>query len=1014
MGAFLAFPIVLLCSLFFSITFADAASAISGTWTDSKTITVNNVKYTGPTNGYLVSGTTTTAANYQVFSPASGASRVYFNTGVNLSTAKSGSYTSTGKTNAAETLTLTNTQATAGATTTATTTAAAAETTVQETCAVDGVGWLICPIGGFLSKVTDGAYSMAEKLLFFEVTNPFSTDPAKNPIFALWSAVRNLANIAFVIAFFAVIFSQATSIGISAYGIRKMLPRIIAAAILVNLSYYLCIFAIDISNILGSGLSSLIGSLPAAADPKIKEGETWESLMSNVLVGSVALGIGIAMIAWATGTVFAFMAFSLLAIVTAVAIFMARHVLLIMLIILSPLAFVAYILPNTENIFDKWKKAFIAMLVMYPLVAILFAGSKVASRVMTQTADQVGGDAAWIYKLFSLAVLAIPLFGIPWIVKFSGGFIGRVAGMVNDRSRGLVDRARNKGEEGAKVRRAETGYKIGSRVRKMGDPLADRTSGWGYNEDGTKKKGISAFAARRAGRAASAPSRYGYGEDERNARMGQVKHEMDDERWERLNTGREIHKGDYTDKNGVVDERAYQQAKDRAAVSATRLAEGAAGVSGIKGAQRLQRVAREQRKKEMLDDVNRHTSDLMSIGALDPGAYYYEFDDDGNVTAEYADHGRGMIAMAGGAKVGVVKAGQERTVKNALENIVDTRNWRNDKTQYGITQAAMKRTHDIGDGAAVGYGLYGDDKQGIKALSDDQMQDYLSWTNAGQIASKISHLVTNDNGLNGVSGDALSKWHGNEFIAAGSRVRQLREQGEFGKAQKIQDAVENAYATLSTDPNLAKDFKQKHVDAMRRFNSIVVGDEDRVALREYGDRTDSTSGMVTPGLKEGNRIANPSGAAVDQNGTRATVRFATIPDLGSTAASSGGASVGPNEEVTQGGLIVPHGTRAQAAASAASATAPSAPTPAAPTAPTAPASNPPQPQSSTPQPSNDPRQAGGNFGGFRYEPPQQTPPPPTPSGGSFDTGGGYIPNQPGGTPMDEDQARRYRERNGEG
>lgn len=992
MGAFLAFPIVLLCSLFFSITFADAASAISGTWTDSKTITVNNVKYTGPTNGYLVSGTTTTAANYQVFSPASGASRVYFNTGVNLSTAKSGSYTSTGKTNAAETLTLTNTQATAGATTTATTTAAAAETTVQETCAVDGVGWLICPIGGFLSKVTDGAYSMAEKLLFFEVTNPFSTDPAKNPIFALWSAVRNLANIAFVIAFFAVIFSQATSIGISAYGIRKMLPRIIAAAILVNLSYYLCIFAIDISNILGSGLSSLIGSLPAAADPKIKEGETWESLMSNVLVGSVALGIGIAMIAWATGTVFAFMAFSLLAIVTAVAIFMARHVLLIMLIILSPLAFVAYILPNTENIFDKWKKAFIAMLVMYPLVAILFAGSKVASRVMTQTADQVGGDAAWIYKLFSLAVLAIPLFGIPWIVKFSGGFIGRVAGMVNDRGKGLVDRSRNKGNEMAESNRARS-TKFGERWSKSG-----------LNPDGTKEGGIKNRFKRGVGRSTA----FGTGYSERSKRK---KAKRDSE----INR---IHNEAYMDRLNEKEEN--EQGQMVYTNRAQKLAKRSAGPGGEAGMLRVQQSAFQEHIKHLGEERAQASLAMEANGMYGKGTYF-EYGDDGKIVASHTNTGLALAALAQGKKVGVVAAGVQAFNEDGSVNMGKLQTF--DGSASATANAAKERIAKTGDGAAFGYVMHGAEdvqaegitvedgvvkrtgtiKHNVKALKDKDYDDFMQFVgdNAGASMGKIPHLFKADDAFGGVNAEQIADWHGTELKSAASRIVQLREKAAEARAtgntadadtfdknaDKYETAMIKAWNNFQQDPQLAsKRSDKKNADFQGAISIIQQGSSARKALREYGDKVDDTTGALVTKY------------AVAGQAPKEQIIYAPAPQSSDTPTTQ----VGPNQEVTQGGLIVPHGTTAQAAARAAAPSAPSAP------APSAPASSP------TPQPSNDPRQASGNFQGFGGTTPQQTPPPPTPSGGSFDTGGGYIPNQPGGTPMDEDQARRYRERNGEG
>lgn len=1020
MGAFLVFPIMLLCSLFLSASMSDAASAISGTWKDSKTIVVNNTNYTGPTNGFLVSGTTTTAAQYQVFSPSSGTSRVYFNTGVNLSTATSGSYTSTGKTNAAETLTLTNTQATAGATTTAptTTTAQAGTGTVQETCSVDGVGWLVCPIATFLAEVTDGAYSMAKQLLYFEVSNPFSTDPAKNPIYALWSAVRNVANVAFVMAFFAVIFSQATSIGISAYGIRKMLPRIIAAAILVNLSYYICIFAIDISNIIGSGLGGLIGSLPDAAPPKIAEGNDWKSLVSGALATSAALGIGVAMVAWATGTVFAFLALSLLAIVTAVAIFMARTVLLIMLIILAPLAFVAYILPNTENLFDKWRKAFIAMLVMFPLVSILFAGSDVASQIMRSTADQVGGNLAWLYKLFSLAVLAIPLFGVPWIVKFSGGFIGRVAGIVNDRGKGLVDRSRNKGNEMAQSNRA--------RSTKWGE-------GAGRDEHGVPLSGVRNKFKRGIGRSTA----FGTGYSER-AKRKQAKRESEINR---------IHNESFMDRLNEKEENEQGQMVYTA--RAQKLAKRAAGPGGEAGMLRVQQSAFQEHIKHLGEERAQASLAMEANGMYGKGTYFEYADDGKTIVASHNNTGLALAALAQGKKVGVVAAGVQAFDENGNVNMGKLQTF--DGSASATANAAKERIAKTGDGAAFGYVMHGGEdasaveittdasgkvKRGatkahkVKALEDKNYDDFMQFVgdNAGASIGKVPHLFKADDAFTGVNAEQIADWHGTELRSAASRIVQLREKAAEAaasgnvdaqktysdKADKHEKAMIQAWNAFQQDPQLAgKRSEKKEADFQSALDIIQTGTSARKALREYGDSTDGSGALVTRYAVGG------------KTSTVEPVIFAS-KQPGGTAAT---VEVGSNEEVTQGGLIVPHGTTRGAAASAAASNpgpAPSPVTPApvgTPTAPTpsaspapAPSSSGPAPAPSAPEPtSREQRESGGNFGGFRYEPPQQTPPSgASQGGGSFDASGRFTPNRPDGSPMSPDEADEYHRRFGGG
>jgi hypothetical protein len=339
----------------------------------------------------------------------------------------------------------------------------------KDTCAVDGIGWIVCPVAGFLGKITDGAYAMVEQLLVFQISkDPFSTDPAINPAFPIWSSIRNIANVAFIVALFVVIFSQATSVGLGNYGIKKMLPRIIVAAILVNLSYYLCILAIDVSNILGAGMDGIVRAPLSALKP---EGDSWESVLSGILVGTFAgVAIGAAYFFGVLALALPMLVAALLAIVTAIIVLVARHALLILLVVVSPLAFVAYILPNTENLFDKWRKTFTTLLILYPLVAILFSGSQVAAAIMRATAP--AGVTGAIITILSLAVMAIPLFALPFLVKFSGGVLGRVAGMVNNPNKGLIDRtrkaaqgnvARNRGKYAADYDPTRTG------TRKLGN-----------------------------------------------------------------------------------------------------------------------------------------------------------------------------------------------------------------------------------------------------------------------------------------------------------------------------------------------------------------------------------------------------------------------------------------------------------------------------------------------------------------------------------------------------------------
>ena len=382
----------------------------------------------------------------------------------------------------------------------------AGDTSGAASCNISGVGWIVCPLATFGAKITDLAYAGIEQLM---VVKPVSiTDfGSTNPIFAIWSSMRNFANIAFIFAFFMIIFSQATSIGLSSYGLKKMLPRLIVAAILVNLSYFICALGVDISNIIGAGIDGIINSAYTAAGPTATGNDFWSGVVGNALAGTglfagaasflaatggAAGGVG-AMAGAAWGMLLPFLVTALFAVITALVVLVGRQALLILLIILSPLAFVAYILPNTESLFTKWRKAFIAMLVFYPLVAVVFSGSKVAAQILRTTAPD-GAVMHELVRIMSLGVQFFPLFALPFLLKFSGGLLGRVAGMVNNPNKGPFDKLRKQAEINRDTRLNNARDKANKYLNRKDNPGNFRPGL--FNKKKLVAKGVRGFLSR--------------------------------------------------------------------------------------------------------------------------------------------------------------------------------------------------------------------------------------------------------------------------------------------------------------------------------------------------------------------------------------------------------------------------------------------------------------------------------------------------------------------------------------
>lgn len=186
-------------------------------------------------------------------------------------------------------------------------------------------------------------------------------------VYAAWSVFRDLANFGLVIGLFLVIFSQATSYGLSAYGVRKMLPKIVIAALLINLSYIICAVLVDIFNILGTSLDELLtGAISRAVNSSTAGGILSEqSDVTSAIMGYAALLMAPLLL----------IVFFILVLMGIVSVFflMARQILIICLIIAAPLAFIAWLFPNTESNFRKWWSTLIRLLAIYPVVTALNA-----------------------------------------------------------------------------------------------------------------------------------------------------------------------------------------------------------------------------------------------------------------------------------------------------------------------------------------------------------------------------------------------------------------------------------------------------------------------------------------------------------------------------------------------------------------------------------------------------------------------------------------------------------------
>ena len=318
------------------------------------------------------------------------------------------------------------------------------ENSTSTSCDVQGIGWFICPVSNWLADGIDYMYSALQQFL---KTKPLETTNQNSGIYLAWVIMRNISNVAFIVAFLVIIYSQLTSVGISNYGVKKMIPRLVIAAVLVNLSFTICAILLDLSNIAGYAFQDAFMGIKNTISTVGENTSTWtwsEVISTALSNGALAVGAGYAVSLALTTELLPMLvpaaALAGLTLLFILLIMAARQALIIILIIISPLAFVCYLLPGTEKWFKEWRDLFLTMLVFFPAFAVVFGGAQLAGIIIIQNASGPNGA---IMHVLGMLVQIIPLAITPLIMKFSGGVLGKFAGFVNDKNKGLYDRTKN-------------------------------------------------------------------------------------------------------------------------------------------------------------------------------------------------------------------------------------------------------------------------------------------------------------------------------------------------------------------------------------------------------------------------------------------------------------------------------------------------------------------------------------------------------------------------------------------
>ena len=253
--------------------------------------------------------------------------------------------------------------------------------------AVGTIAVLITVLFGSLNTIIIGALVNLTKY------NNFINEPS---ITAAWVVVRDLCNMFFILILLVIAF--ATILRLPNYEWKKLLPKLLIMAVLINFSKTICGLIIDFSQVImmtfvnaWGGAGNFVSMLNMA---KFFAGVTTKGFTSpdwsvlNVVAGML---IGIM-----------FLVISGIVLLVALAVFLMRVIMLWIYIVLSPLAFLAAAFPAGQKYATQWWTEFTKYIINGPVLAFFIWLALITSKQITDSESLVFNNPANTDQCFSI------------------------------------------------------------------------------------------------------------------------------------------------------------------------------------------------------------------------------------------------------------------------------------------------------------------------------------------------------------------------------------------------------------------------------------------------------------------------------------------------------------------------------------------------------------------------------------------------------------------------------------
>ncbi|MFA6365020.1 MAG: hypothetical protein WCW78_01330 [Candidatus Paceibacterota bacterium] len=339
-----------------------------------------------------------------------------------------------------------------------------------------GSGWMGLPTvtdmvtGGFklvayiFNFIGGLAFTFANYLVKFALYDlNFKLMDAQNAIVHVgWGIARDVANLGFVLTIVIIAFT--TIVRVESYGAKKLLPKLIAAAIIVNFSLGIAGVFIDFSNIVTSffleksgasggnaaglgeaGITARLANafgpqrfLTPPEDPLPPNPEEEMGLFSEI---GTAFLTSIASLAF----IVIFTLIATIVLLALAAMLIVRYVQLSLLIVASPLVWLFWVFPGLGSLYTKWWDNFIHWVFFAPAVSFCLyitlisidgisnikGSSAFFSAGIMGTIVNQGAQMVVVSFMLILGLIAAEKMGISGAAAFKGAAMGVVTGAKN-------------------------------------------------------------------------------------------------------------------------------------------------------------------------------------------------------------------------------------------------------------------------------------------------------------------------------------------------------------------------------------------------------------------------------------------------------------------------------------------------------------------------------------------------------------------------------------------------------